>query len=299
MTATIGNSGFSYGPDIPKERVTLAVPVIDTDHAYVHEGYGYSLEGTFAANGTAVIAVGFNPPAAAAAKATAVMVDTDANILYTFNKNGFGGNDWDVVHADPSGINQPLKVSVAGTVITVSLKTNATADIVSTAAEVVAAVNASDAGEHVTASLVSTGGTVNAVAKIDLAGGADDVYIHFQTTDVTADAALVVVDIIEGATFTGTAATLTPYNRNRVNPIASKAAITASLGATVAVTSVVYLDKLTARGSATGPNKAVHSKDQGAQELVLMPGKKYVVRFTPAGATAIDYRLFWYEEMGA
>jgi hypothetical protein len=292
------NSGFTYGVDVPKERVTLAVPTITTDHSYIHEGKAFSLEGTFAANGTSVPVVAFNPPAAAAAKATAVMTDTDANILYTFNSTGPDGNAWDVVHVDPSGNSEPLTVSVAGTVVTISLATNADGNIISTAAQVVAAVNSSDAAEHLTASLVSTGGTVNAVAKIDLAGGADNVYIHFKATEVTAAADIVTVDLIEGATYTGTAATVTPYNRNRVNPIATRAAIAATLAASVTTTSAVFLDHLVARGSATNQSTTIHSSGVG-EEIVFQPGKKYLVRFTPTGATAIDYKLFWYEEAGA
>jgi hypothetical protein len=292
------NSGFSFGVDVPKERVTLAVPVITTDHSYIHEGKAFSLEGTFAANGTSVAVVAFNPPAAAAASATAVMTDTDANILYTFNSTGPEGNSWDVVHVDPSGNSQPLNVSVAGTVVTISLATNADGNIISTAAQVVAAVNSSDAAEHLTASLVSSGGTVNAVVKVDLTGGADNVYIHFKATEVTAAASVATVDIIEGATYTGTAATLTPYNRNRADPIATRAAIAATLAGSVTTTSAVFLDHLVARGSANGPNTSIHSSGAG-EEIVFQPGKKYLVRFIPTAATAIDYKLFWYEEAGA
>jgi hypothetical protein len=298
MMNTLASSGFSFGQDIPKERVTLALPCITTDHAYIHDSKAFSLEGTLAANGTNTAVIAFNPPAAAAAKATAVMTDTDANILYTFKTTGTRGNVWDVVHTDPSGNSKSLAVTVVGTVVNISLATNSGGTIISTAAQVVAAVNASPAGEYMTASLVSTGGTVNAVAKVDLAGGADDVYIHFKATDITAAADIVTVDIIEGATFTGTAATFTAYNRNRSNPVATRAAITGTLAATVTTTSAVLLDHLVARGSASGPNTAVHSSMAG-EELVFDPGKAYVVRIVPTGATAIDYKLFWYEEDGA
>jgi len=298
MRTNINTSAFSYGTDVPKERVTLAVPVITTDHAYIHEGKAFSLEGTLAANTNKVAVIAFNPPDDVAASATAVMTDTDANILYTFKETGTEGNLWDILHVDPSAESQPLTIARDDRVVTVSLATDGSGTINSTAAEVVAAFNLSDAGEYITASLVSTGGTMNARAKIDLAGGTDALYIHFKATEIGAAADIVTVDIIEAATYTGTAATFTPYNRNRESAITSKAAIAGTLDAAVTTTSAAFLDHIVARGSATGSKSETHSSGAG-EEIVFSPGKKTIVRFTPTGATAIDYKLFWYEESGA
>lgn len=288
---------FHGDSNTPRERVTTGVPVINTNHAAIHEKLGFELSGTFAANGTNKALLAFNPPAKAKASKTVVMTDTDANLLYTFNEYGFTGNDWKVVHVDPSGNKQPLTVSVAGTTITVSLATDADGAITSTAAQVAAAVNTSDASNWVVCTVPGTGGTVNAVASADFAGGADDVYIHLQTADFTADANIVVLRVIEGATYTGAAATFTPVNKNRVLPLGvCRAAVAGTLAATVTTPAgSVVLETAVARGSAAGPQLASVTKSN-YDEWVLRPGKSYVFEFTPTGATAIDYRLFWYEE---
>lgn len=286
-----------YGDsNTPRERVTTGVPVINTNHAAIHEKLGFELSGTFAANGANKALVAFNPPAKAKASKTIIMTDTAANLLYTFNEYGFAGNDWKVVHVDPSGNKQPLAVSVAGTTITVSLATDADGVITSTAAQVAAAVNVSDASNWVVCTVPGAGGTVNAVASADFAGGADDIYIHLQTADFTADANVVVLRVIEGATYTGTAATFAPVCKSRVLPLGvCRAAVTGTLAASVSTTDAIVLETATARGSSSGPNSATVIK-KNDDEWVFRPGKAYIFEFTPTGATAIDYRLFWYEE---
>ena len=292
------NNYFPGDITTPRERVTGGVPVITTNHSLIHEKRAFELSGTFAAAGTNKPVIVFNPPAEAKATSAIVMTDTDANLLYTFNETGFHGNDWKVTHADPSGNSQPLLVSVAGTTITVSLATNSSGTIISTAAQVAAAVNASDAGEYVTCTVPGTGGTVNAVSEASFSGGAKNVYIHFQSADITAAVATVVVRLIEGATFTGTAATLTPINKSRIRPLhPTRAAITHTLNATVTTTSATVLETITARGTAT--NQAiVNATKTNDDEWVFEPGKSYMLEFAPQ-TTAIDYRLFWYEEDGA
>jgi len=292
------NNYFSGDITTPRERVTSGVPVITTNHSLIHEKRAFELSGTFAAAGTNKPVIVFNPPAAAKATAAIVMTDTDANLLYTFNETGFQGNDWKVTHANPSGNSQPLLVSVAGTTITVSLATDSGGTIISTSAEVAAAVNTSDAGEHVTCTVPGAGGTVNDVAEESFTGGAKNVYIHFQSADITAAVAAVVVRLIEGATFTGTAATLTPINKSRIRPLhPTRAAITHTLAATVTTTSATVLETITARGTAT--NQAIiNATKTNDDEWVFEPGKSYMLEFAPQ-TTAIDYRLFWYEEDGA
>lgn len=56
-----------------------------------------------------------------------------------------GGNDLRVAMTDPGGADQPLSVSVSGNDISVSLATNSAGAVTSTAAQVVAAINASPA----------------------------------------------------------------------------------------------------------------------------------------------------------
>lgn len=221
---------YKKGVDVPKEFVTQGVPVITTDHSLIHLKRGFEISGTFAANGTAKALLAFNPPKAATATATIVMTDTDANLLYTFTSTGFVGNDYSVVHLDPSGNNQPLTVRMAGTVVTVSLATGSAGAITSTATQVAAAVNASEAAEYVTCTLVGTGAVVNAVVEAALTGGASDVYVHFQTGDFTAAADIVTLRIIEGATYTGTPATFTPVNKSRIRSLRpTRVALTGTL----------------------------------------------------------------------
>ncbi|HKJ57087.1 MAG TPA: M14 family zinc carboxypeptidase, partial [Nitriliruptoraceae bacterium] len=86
-----------------------------------------------------------------------------------------GGNDLTIAYLDPAASNSPLAVSVSGNDIVVSLATNAGGAVNSTAAQVVAAVNASpDASALVTATTYrgSTGtGTVPAAAQVALTDG--------------------------------------------------------------------------------------------------------------------------------
>lgn len=292
-----GNGYFGFGLDVPKERVTLAVPVIDTDHAYIHEGIGFELSGTFAANGTNKAVIAFNPPADTKAAVTIDMTNANADLTYTAVATGPSGNLISVTHVDPSAASQALAVTVDGDIITVSLATNSGSSITSTAAQVAAAVNA--ATDLVTCTAEGTGaGIVNAEAQTYLTGGKNAVYIHFRPANITAAADIVTVKIWESATYSGTAATLTPECLNRVKDTASLAAITATLAATVTTTSATCIRTITVRGSATGSN--VNPSSIGVpNEIVFKPGLAYLVEFTPTGATAIDYSLSWYEEASA
>lgn len=293
----IGTSNFTFGTDVPKETVTLAVPVIQTDHAYIHQGLGFELSGTFAANGTNKAVIAFNPPADTAATVTIDMTAANADLVYTAKETGTDGNLITVVHVNPGAASQPLTVTENGKIITVSLATAANSAISSTATLVAAAVNAASSLVTVTAE-GSGAGVVNAVASTALTGGKVAVYIHFRPVFITADAALVTLKIWENATYTGTAATLVAECLNRVRDTASRAAITATLAGTVTTTSATNLKTLTIRGTATGSNK---TSDTGtaANEIVFKPGLAYLIEFTPAAATAIDYDLFWYEEASA
>lgn len=293
----IGTSAFYYGTDVPKERVTLATPTITTDHAYIHEGIAYGLSGTFAANGTNKAVIAFNPPADTKATVTIDMTNANADMTYTAKLSGADGNLITVVHVNPGAASQPLVVTEDGKIITISLATGSNSAISSTSAQVAAAVNAASA--LVAATAEGTGaGIVNAVSSTALAGGKAAVYVHFKTSDFTAAADIVTLRILENATYTGTAATFTPINKNRVLKTASKVAMTGTLAASVTTTSAVVIDTLVARGTTAGAARHSSTKSQ-AEEFVMDPGTAYLLEFTPKGATAIDYEIFWYEESGA
>jgi hypothetical protein len=299
MNNNIANSAYSFGTDIPKERVTLAVPMITTDHAYIHESKGYSLSGTIAANTTKSAVIGILPPADTAATATFDMTAALSDLTYTAKATGKSGNLLSVLHKDPSGALQPLTVTYDGAgLITVSLGTAANSAINSTAAQVAAAVNLA-CGTFVTCTAEGNGsGVTNAMSVASLAGGKAGIYLHFKAFIVSAAAAIVVTRLVENATFAGTAATFTPINKNRVTKTASGCTITGTLDATLTETSATTIQKGTARGDATGVKTYIASKEQ-LEEWVLNPGTQYLIVFTPAGATAIDYDIFWYEEASA
>lgn len=120
---------------------------------------------------------GVKPPAAAvaAALATGVVANNNA-ITFTAKQAGLVGNDISLTMVDPAGNNGALSVDVVGRDIIVTLATEGTSAIASTAADVIAAVIASAAGDLVTPTNTgaSTGAAlVVAVAKTDLAGGTD------------------------------------------------------------------------------------------------------------------------------
>lgn len=101
----------------------------------------------------------------------------NANVTYLSKQTGLGGNAITVTHV-AAGANTPLSVSVTGNAITVNLATNAGSVPTSTAAQVVAAVNANGpASALVTASLAfnRTGndgtGTAAAMTASSLTGG--------------------------------------------------------------------------------------------------------------------------------
>ena len=296
-----GESFFSFSGDVPKERVTLGLPVITTDHALIHEGLAYSLTGTIASNTTKKAVIGLLPPAATAAAVTIDMTNATSDLTYTAKTAGSAGNKINVIHIDPSAPSQALSVEVRGNLIVVNLATGSNSAITSTAALVKAAVNASaEASAIVTCEDEGSGtGIVNATAATPLIGGKDAVYIHFKAVDFTAAADIVQFRIAENATFTGTAATFTPINKSRIGtPRTSAITVTGTLDATLTETSATTILTKTARGAAGGATRYSSSVTQG-EEIVFKPGVQYLLIFTPTGATAIDYDFFWYEEEGA
>ena len=85
-----------------------------------------------------------------------------------------GGNDISVSFVDPGAADQPLSVSVSGSTITVSLATNASGGLTSTAAEVAAAINADAAASELVEAYTyrgNTGAGVVAAGSADLTDG--------------------------------------------------------------------------------------------------------------------------------
>ena len=294
-----GDSYYTFGVDTPKERVTLGVPCITTDHSLIHAGLAYTVTGSFAKADTRA-AIGIKAPTATAASKTVAMADTDANLLYTAKTKGKDGNGWRVTHVAPAGATAALSVAVSYKTIVVNL---AKADdaVTSTAAQVAAAVNASVAGDFIAATVPGDGAVVNAVAEQTLEGGADAVYLHFKPIDITSFEAVATIRLHEVATFSGEAVDpmWEAVNQNRVCSLTSAVTITSSAEATLNTTADDHEVLFTkyARGSAQA--QARHTGSVGSpEEIVLKPGAQYVLEIE-RGNTAVDFQLFWYEEESA
>lgn len=101
-------------------------------------------------------------------------VDGDDGVTYTAVEYGVDGDDITITHVDP-GAEATLSVDVDGTDIVVNLASSAVPAVTSTAADIVAAIIASDdASALVTAVAQGTGlGLAAAAAEAPLAGGVD------------------------------------------------------------------------------------------------------------------------------
>ena len=119
------------------------------------------------------------PPGLATATLTTAL-GTNADLLYTAAAAGVSGNAITVAYVDPGAAGAPLGVTVTGDAISVSLATDGSGLITSTASDVLAAVNASgDAAGLLTASLAggSDGsGVVSAFPAAHLSGGRSSAY---------------------------------------------------------------------------------------------------------------------------
>lgn len=94
-------------------------------------------------------------------------------VKYTSKIQGADGNDISIEQIDPDAASQPLTVSVAGMVITVTLATNSGKSLISTAAQVAAAVNAHILARQLVFAEVTVAGTAEAVVETALTGGGD------------------------------------------------------------------------------------------------------------------------------
>ena len=128
---------------------------------------------------TAVIGMVATATDAAAGVAATLFVDfaaTGSGVTYTGAAAGTNGNGIRVRYLDPATNSATLAVAVAGNDITVSLATDASGVITSTAAEVATAVNGEpDASALVTAAEDGSGaGVVAALGYQNLTGGEDE-----------------------------------------------------------------------------------------------------------------------------
>lgn len=106
----------------------------------------------------------------------------DNALAFTAVAYGTQGNAISIAYLDPEAEDATLSVSVDGKAITVSLATDETGDITSTAAEVLAAIEASEQADELVAVAIHTAdtgteddgsGVVTAMAAANLTGGID------------------------------------------------------------------------------------------------------------------------------
>jgi hypothetical protein len=106
---------------------------------------------------------------------TTALTGTNNDLVFTAKRGGASFNSVRVRYVDPATPNATQSISVSGNDITVNLATNATPAITSTAAQILAAINAdASASKLVTASLAASNdgtGVVTALAYTNLSGG--------------------------------------------------------------------------------------------------------------------------------
>lgn len=106
-----------------------------------------------------------------------VLTGLNNDLIFRAKKAGTAGNNITITYVDPPGNNEPLSVAVVGTDIVVTLETDGTSTIVSTAAEVRDAVNDHPGAASLVYAVLASGndgtGVVTALAETPLAGGSD------------------------------------------------------------------------------------------------------------------------------
>lgn len=152
------------------------------DATFVITGQGFTTTTTMATLsnlGSLLIVNEGGPVDAVQATATLDPAGNENALSYTAREYGTGGNSITVTYVDPGANSAPLGVSVAGKSIVVSLATGEAGAITSTAAEVLAAIEAHQpANVLVSAVFAADGeledgsGVVTAMASTALTGGA-------------------------------------------------------------------------------------------------------------------------------
>lgn len=109
------------------------------------------------------------------AAVTIDMTNPNGDLTYTAKDYGTAGNSITVTHVDPSANDQSLAIAVDGTDITITLATDGSGTITSTANDIKTAIEAdSEANALVAVTVEGTGeGVVEAIAEDALEGGVD------------------------------------------------------------------------------------------------------------------------------
>jgi len=180
------STSYDHPVTILKHNEFVATPVlVDKTGVVVNDDGKYIVKaGTIVGGNTKAVlenptepVVEKNDPAVAASAELVIdnTPEAEVSILVTAVEPGVAGNDLKVQLLDPSGNSKALAVSISGDTIVASLATNETGVIISTAAEVAAAINAHlIAKQLVNATVSGEDSTVAiAVAATALTGGDD------------------------------------------------------------------------------------------------------------------------------
>lgn len=111
----------------------------------------------------------------AQASLTTALTGANNDLVFTARSGGTAGNTIAVIYLDPGAISQALSVTVSNAVITVHLATDGAGAITSTAALILAAVNAAATAKYLVSAALASGndgtGVVTALGSTSLAGG--------------------------------------------------------------------------------------------------------------------------------
>lgn len=282
------------------DAYTNGLLVIDTDHSKVHESRKFSIEGKIDVATTKAGGIHFKPNARTAASITSDMTNATSDVTLTAKTAGVAGNAISVTYVDPGANNAALAVTVTGTDIVISLATNGSGTITTTAAQVKALINDQACPAYALVSAEDEGagsGVVNALAKASLTGGLDAAYIHLKEIVLSATGGPVSVSVIEDATLTGSTAAVPSFNRNRNSARTSQTTIVGGPDISVSNGSgVLTLATVSIPGTATGAAK-MGGNTGSSEEWILNPNKNYVLAFSnpTAGTVTFGYKMTWYE----
>lgn len=117
-------------------------------------------------------------------------------------------------------------------------------------------------------------------------------FIHWRPTGITSSSNYVQFALYEGDAFTG-GTDVTPINRNRLS---SGVSVMQDFVQGATVTPSGTLIDIGGVGTAGNPGSRSGGTEGANEELVLKQNTDYVFTLTPAGATIVTAKLFWYEE---
>lgn len=240
-----------------------------------------------------LVATAPNALAATSAVATINAVAADADVVFTAAQPGAAGNLIRVRYVDPQASSAPLAVEVNGTDITVNLGTDVSGDILSTASDVIAAIEGSTEASALVDVALAAGndgsGVVNAEGWTTLAGGEDEPF--------PLNTPVLVTNLSEAIGNAGTSGTL-PAALDAIADQVSAPVVVVRVaeGADAAATEANVIGTTTAQGKKTGL-KALLAAEQNLgvkPRIIGVPGLDTANVTAEAVSIAQQLRAFVY-----